>query len=307
MLMLILVFILCHVLPAMADGDVRATMSSSGNLKIIGDNRGNQIMVTHNGSGKIRVEGMPGTTVNDGVEGWDFPDTYSETISGKLDIILKGGDNYVEIKDIAVTGSLQLKFGHGDNTIGIFNTTVLDDALLRMGHGDNFIAIAGDTWIDDKLTINTSKGNDGIEIAECVYIYGKTMIKTHSGHDVINLRGDYFGPLTLDAGSDNDELYISQYTNGNRVKIFLGNDDDMILFASTASLTGRVTINGGKGDDTIIYDDLAIVFLPTKASKFIENSTVQPDADDEPVTITEQMVQDYTVRGGDPADISCPE
>jgi hypothetical protein len=303
--MLSLAFVLAHALPAMADGDVRATMLRNGNLKIIGDHQNNQILVTYNGTDNIRVEGMLGTTVNGGVGGTDFPSTGNKIIDGKLDINLKGGDNYVEIKDITVTRSLLLRLTHGDNTIGIFNTTVLDDASLKMGNGDNFIAISGDTWIDDKLTINTGNGNDRIEIAECVNIDGKTMIKTQSGDDVINLKGAYLGPLTLDTGRGIDQLYISQYSNDKRVNILLGNDDDMILFASTASLTGTIRINGGRGDnDTLIQDNDQPTDFPATA-RFIENVSVDA-ADDVPVAITAQMVLEYIVRGGDGADISCP-
>ncbi|SPD74010.1 exported hypothetical protein [uncultured Desulfobacterium sp.] len=307
MLMLMLVFVLWHVLPAMADGNVRATMSSSGNLKITGDKRSNQIVVTNNGIGDIRVEGMSGTTVNGGNGGVDFAITTSNTLEGKLDIILKGGDNYVEIRDITVIKKMQLKCGHGDNTIGIFNATLVDDVSLNTGHGNDFIVLAGDTLIAEKLAIKTSGGDDSIEIAECASNYGKTIIKTNSGNDLINLQGYYLGRLALDTGKGIDELYISQYINVNRVKIFLGRDDDKILFASTANLTGTVTINGGKGDnDRIVQDDgLSTDFY--LMSKFIENSAVETDADNEPAVITSQMVLDYTARGGDPLDISCPE
>jgi hypothetical protein len=310
MLIIILGFTLYYALPAMADGDVQATMSSSGNLKIIGDDNSNQIIVTNNGSGNIRVEGID-TTINGETGATDFTSTTGDVVDGKLDINLKRGDNYVEIDDIAVTRNLQLKFAHGDNTIGIFNTTVSGNASLRTGNGDNFIAIAGavgGTWINNKLTIKTGKGDDKIEITECVAVGGKTEIKTLSGNDVINLRGNYFGPLTLDTGKGNDNLYISQYINSNRVNILLGNDDDMILFASTSNLMGQVTINGGKGVDFLIRDrDLTVSFLPITKSISVDGSQ---EVDDQPDTITtDVMIPEYSslVRGGDPADISCPE
>jgi uncharacterized protein YcfJ len=306
MLMVVLGFTLCHALPAMADGDVRAFMTNSGNLKIIGDNKSNQIKVTNNGSGNIRVEGI-GTTINDEAGVTDFTSTSGDVVNGKLDINLKRGNNQVEIDDIAVTRNLQLKFAHGDNTIGIFNTTVSGNASLKMGNGDNFIAIAGaveGTWINNKLTIKTGKGADKIEITDCVAVGGKSVVKTLSGDDLINLRGDFFGPLTLDTGKGNDNLYISQYTNSNRVNILLGNDDDVILIASTSSLMGRVTINGGKGADFLTRDnDLTGFFIPITKSISIDASQ---DVDDRPDEITARMVQDYNVRGGDPADISCP-
>lgn len=305
MLMVILGVTLCHILPAMADGDVKADLTNSGNLKIIGDKQSNQIRVTNNGLGNIRVEGINGTTVNGGLGGTDLPGTSSDTISGKLDVNLKGGDNYVEIDDIAITRSLQLKFDHGDNTIGIFDTPVLGDALLRMGNGDNFITIAGVTLINNKLTVNTGNGNDSIEIAECVSVGGKTMIKTQSGDDVINLRGTYLGPLTVDTGKDNDVFYISKFTDNNNVDLKLGNGVDTILFASTASLTGRVTIKGDKGTDTLIQDDgVSGSFDPT--TKSIENTHVDAAADEVPDAITLQMFVEYTSRGGNSANIACP-
>ncbi len=52
----------------MAAGDVSAELTSKGDLKIKGSNDSNQIMVTNDGFGNIRVEGMAptGTTVNGG-------------------------------------------------------------------------------------------------------------------------------------------------------------------------------------------------------------------------------------------------
>lgn len=64
-----------------AAGNVTATLSSKGQLKINGTGDDNQIRVTNDGVGNILVVGMPstGTTIN-GLAQWVFEETNHNTL-----------------------------------------------------------------------------------------------------------------------------------------------------------------------------------------------------------------------------------
>jgi hypothetical protein len=290
-------------LPAMAAGDVSAVLTGKGDLKIKGSNDSNQIIVTNNGSGNVRVAGMElsGTTVNGGSE-WTFPETNSNTVPGKLDIDLGDGNNYLEIDDIKVLGDLKIKTRNGDDTIGIFDTDLFDDLSIKMGNGNNLAAIV-DVTVVDKLDIKTGSGSDWIGIAVCVTNFGKAKLKTGSGSDKVLLEGTYTDKLKLDGGKGADQVFVNKHESVDDLNIKLGNDDDAIVVTSSATFAGAVKLNGGNGVDDQIEDPDA--FFDPK-SKSIENLIVDDAADAMPDAILAEMTVGYVGRGGDAADIACP-
>ncbi len=347
--MVILGLIVFNTQTVLADGNVQVRLTGNGSLKIIGDNEDNRIRVTNNGSGIIRVVPIDGTTINEGPDGTDISGTTSNTIQGQLSINLRGGDNTLEIDEIAVNQDLKIIMKQGDNTldlsnaaignnvsirmgagnnfiridnilvnqqlgigltngqntIGLFNTIVSDDVSLETGTGNDLVALAGDTSIADRLNINTSDGNDRIEIAECVTVSGRTDIQSKAGDDIVDLRGIYFDSLKLNTGTGTDELYISDYTNSNRLNIKLGNDNDIIeIVAASASFGGRITINGGSGNnDHLIRDTLP---SPAPRIRNIESTdTLDLGTDILPSDIRDEFIDLYVIQGGDALDISC--
>jgi hypothetical protein len=299
----ILALILCFALPAMAAGDVWAELSKKGDLKITGSNEGNQIMVTNDGAGNVRVVGMPatGTTVRGGTE-WTFLETDANTVAGKLDINLKKGDNYLEIDGIDVVGDLKIKLGNGDGTIGIFDADFFDDVSVKMGKGTNLAAVVN-VSIGDKLSLKGSSGNDAVAIADCVTTVGKSKIKTSSGDDVFLLQGNYTGALKFDSGKDMDDLYITRFDGFDDVSIKLGGDDDGIWVASTASFFDSVKVNGAQGTDT---QTVAPTTPPNAKTKSIETFLTDPATDTVCDDIATALTTEYVARGGDASDISCP-
>lgn len=297
------VLALCLPLPATAAGDVWAELSKKGDLKITGTGDGNQIMVTNDGFGNVRVVGMPGTgTTVRGAAEFSFFETDTNTVSGRLDINLGDGNNYLEIDDINVQGDLKIKLGGGNGTIGIFDATLFDDVSLKLGNGSNLVAVSR-VSIVDKLDVKGSSESDTVAIADCVASGGKSKIKTGSGDDVVLLQGSYSDSLKLDTGKGGDQLYVTRYENFDDAGIKLGSDDDGILVASTVVFSGAVKLNGAKGTDT---QTLAPTTLFNAKTKGIEVFDVDATADVIPENIAAAMSAEYAARGGDPADIPCP-
>jgi len=297
------VLTLCFPLPAMAGGDVWAELSRNGNLKITGTDDSNQIMVTNDGFGNVRLVGMPGTgTTVRGFSEWTFYETSHNAVAGKLDINLKNGNNYVEIDDISVKGDLKIKLGAGDDTIGIFDAIFFDDVSIKLGDGNNLVGVVR-VAVVDKMSVRGSSGSDVVAVAVCVGVGGKTTIKTGSGFDIVLLQGGYTGALKLDTGKGEDQLYISRYNNFRNVSINLGSDDDGIWVASTAVFPVTVKLSGANGTDTQTVAPTTIFSPKTKSvESFVEDPNTDAIADNISAAITTQ----YVARGGDPADVPCP-
>lgn len=290
--------------PALAAGNVWAELSKKGDLKITGTDDSNQIMVTNDGFGNVRVVGMPstGTTVRGAAE-WVFLETNFDTVDGKLHIDLKDGNNYVEIDDINVGGDLKIKMRDGDDTIGIFGTDLSDSISMKLGDGSNLAAIVDGT-IADKLNVKSTSGSDSIAIASCVQVGGKTKIKTGSGGDRVLLEGTYLDKLKLDAGKGSDQFFFNLLSSPGNVSIKLGSENDGIVVASSAVFSGVVKLNGASGEDDVQIVHPATLF--DAKTKGIERFLVDPAADAMPGAISSEMSVAYIGRGGDPADISCP-
>ena len=199
---------LCLALPAMAAGDVWAELSKKGDLKITGTDEGNQIMVTNDGFGNVRVVGMPatGTTVRGGAE-WTFLETDANTVAGKLEINLKNGDNYLEIDGIDVAGDLKIKLGNGDGTIGVFDADFFDDVSFKMGKGTNLVTVVN-VSVGDKLSLKLGGDADGIWVASTASFFDSVKISGGQGTDTQTVAPT----TTLNAKTKSIETFLTDPT-----------------------------------------------------------------------------------------------
>ena len=108
--------------------------------------------------------------------------------------------------------------------------------------------------------------------------------------------------LKMDSGKNSDAIYLTRYDNAAHASIKLGSDNDNIIVASTAQLTGTVKLNGGTGSDVQTVASGAYFFPILKG---MEGLTMSDAADAVCDSAIADLISDYIGRGGDPADLPC--
>lgn len=287
----------------MLAGDVTAVMTSAGTLRITGSNEANQIIITDDGFGHIDVRGKAGsgTTVN-GALVHGFLNTTNGEVARDLIINMRGGDDFVEIDDIAIVRNTRLNMGSGNDTVGMFDTGTRGNLRVSLGTGDDLVGFSRTTQ-ENNVRINGGAGVDTVGIAHCFSVNGRTNINTGSGGDAILLQGEFDKPVVVSAGSGEDFVRTNRMTVHDRVRFQLGGGDDELVVGSIwASFEPfDLTVVGGAGFDTLVKHPTA----PTFTERTIDAGLVNPGADlivNDAVAAVSLL---YVFRGGDPTDLPC--
>ena len=193
-------------------------------------------------------------------------DNHSDKVTVKAD----GGT-----ADITSAGSnVSIKTGGGDDSIGISgeNENGISNVTIDAGDGNNCIGISAGTEVNSSIlngenfNVKTGAGIDIISICNV----DKARVNTGDGNDSIDIAGS--GRSTIDAGDGDNNIEIALYgyeatdlnvrsgagvdsilghgLRGTSVDAGAGNDTIRVIEKSR-----RFTLNGGAGDDTIVFDD----------------------------------------------------
>ncbi len=267
-------------------GDVNVVLSGN-NLTITGDDLDNTIKITQvNATNTIHVEGVGTNVLLNGAGAAAFQDvTIADFSKLQIKIVSNSGADDVQVGqfvgDQVTAAKLTIDTGAGVDSVHVLNTKVdgnssftlgknsevehdvLDaeecvfngDVKVRSGDGDDDVFFQSNTSVDGKLDIDTFKGNDFVVVQNGTY--RPVSIKLGEGNDkatVQNLTVSQ-GKLTISAGkgSDND-IIVSNVVANQEVAISLGQSDsaaDTNKFTSTGLTTGKLSVKGGKGADTV--------------------------------------------------------
>ncbi|WP_019905108.1 hypothetical protein [Methylobacterium sp. 77] len=218
-------------------------------------------------------------TVVRGSQGNDtFADITSST-AGTFAVALNGGTNSVESITSDTASSVRVTGGSGADTIdyiealavsinlGSGNDT-LDHVDLEGAAASNVVLGAGNDaatihmFDAGSVTVDGGAGRDSIVIDQFGQSTGNVTIASGDGSDVINV--DMFqGALSIDAGANSDQVYITSIATGVNNSVQMGANSDLLDISDiTPDLLSTVlsptfdTFDGGTGDgtDRIVVD-----------------------------------------------------
>lgn len=110
-------------------GSVTATMTPHGDLIVLGDRAANVLEMTPTGEGTLALSGESGTTVN-GQARITLPLTPRH-----VRITLGGGDDTLQVHDLAVAGALTVHGGTGSDRLHLWRLTIDGQLRIRGGRG----------------------------------------------------------------------------------------------------------------------------------------------------------------------------
>jgi len=205
------------------DGNVTATVSEGGDLKINGDRLGNDITIGAGiGAGQYHVTGNDGTTVN----GLLF--VVVENVSDDFKIDMRGGDDRVEMSHLTVPDKLKIKTRWGADVV------TLDDVIVQ--GVTNFSG----GYRDDELTVLSSD------------FYRHVKFEGGRGADWFYSEGSHFHSTVRASGSrgHGDHVEFRNSTFDGWLAVYLGAGGDFFTLDTCPTNAGG-RANGGWGWDTV--------------------------------------------------------
>jgi hypothetical protein len=143
-------------------GNVTATVTTSGNLTVVGDAKGNEILIQSTSSGALQVSSLDGTTT---INGGSSPFT-ATGVTGNVAVFMKQGADVVDVGGSGLLtnlpGNLFVDTGSGNDTVAVENASVTGSIALFGGAGN------------DTLTVGSSSSEAPVTVGGSVYIVGGT-------------------------------------------------------------------------------------------------------------------------------------
>lgn len=238
---------------------------SAGDLVINGDAANDQIQLTRQTNGAIRVQGLNGATVN----GYSYVDRF---FSDDLFINLGNGANAVTLGSAnggITADDVNITTGSGLDNIIIYKLTAKDDIVISAGAHNDYIYM--NNVVARNLTADA--GDNGISV------YGKAghdrldMYNTSSAMDInvlmddansTGLWNDVINASNVSATDDiylydwggNDKMNLRSMRAGDYLYAYLGEGNDYLYLVDSNSRIN--SLHGGGGRDTLrYYNDFA--------------------------------------------------
>ena len=287
---------------AMLAGNVRATLTSGGDVRINGDSADNQIVVIPLFSGEIRISGQSGTTIN-GQNQVLLP-TNEPAIADDLVIRMRGGNDRVEILTLDVHGDIQINMGSGHDTLGIVDVVAANDLSINTGSGDDLVSYVRGWVAGGHFRVVTGSGNDQVFYPQCTAAAGPVTFNMGSGDDTLFVAGQISDRLVASLGSGDDLVAFGDMGNlaVDEARVNLGGGDDTIA-CSSGSVLEEARFVGGGGEDSARFDANAFVVATDAGIEQVSHDDVVANA---MVNFSFQAFQiEYLNRGGSPFVISC--
>ena len=245
----------------MLAGNVVATVTASGDLRISGDNASNHIHIKAQ-VGAIRIEGKDGTLVNGQSAVLMFG------VQDDIFISMRGGNDAVQIRGIVVRSDMIIRTSSGDDTVIVLDTQVQNDLEIFTESGNDIVAI-GTPDVREDLIVVTSSGNDQV-IWNSGQVAVDAVFNLGAGNDRLELGEDCTvgEELDIQASGGNDFVGLGPddvNLNGPADILLGGGDDQLVLDESNFFSSARILGNGGSRD-TLRIDPA--VSVPTNPAQF---------------------------------------
>jgi hypothetical protein len=209
---------------AMLAGDVVVEIVAD-DLFVTGDGASNEFNILLDESENVVVEGINGTEiVFDGKSAERH--VVTSTLDRDLIIDTGGGDDVVDISDIAVVRSLRVLMRNGTDRLTVNDTSVAEHFSVNGGGGSDLIGltntfVGGGTNINGgregdlikldnhiavvSINVNGSEGNDNVEMIEVMATAANVSVRLDEGADQLTTTQVMIDSLAFEAGSGNDQ------------------------------------------------------------------------------------------------------
>ncbi len=242
---------------------------SGGNLSVTGDGLDNTIEVTAAG-GNVIVRGLNNTTINGSTTAFiavsnstaipgsvsigtgDGNDTvmFSRNVSvGGLTTVDGGaGNDSIGSTGATFQGGVQIHGRRGNDSISLSNTTVAGLLWIKTKTGDDIVSLDGVT-VNGRLKIKSGKGNDNV-VLNNVTVSDKTSIHTEANNDIVAVRNSTLnGHVKIRTRQNEDMVVLEGNTFRSTTHINTGRNIDNVLIRQVNTFTGRLSVNGGDGQE----------------------------------------------------------
>jgi hypothetical protein len=250
-----------------------ATSKASGGSVTLSLEDDDQVIITQEGEGEIRVTGLDGTKV-DGEDFVVLPLTKNltlrgdkkasvsvamdaVTVPGALAFQADGQENHLGIASSAIAGKVQFTGKAGTNHLAITDTTVGRDVQVNCGKDDDMVVVT-DSTIEGSLKSDTGFGDDNVQLTS-VSVQGSVSLKGNKGDDTLVIAGTPTVPvigknLAVDGGQDADTVVIENAIvhGGVSLKKQIG-DSEMRL--QNVMVDGKTQVTQAKGEHLLELRD----------------------------------------------------
>jgi hypothetical protein len=236
-------------------------------LEVVGDNLGNNVVISQSLAGAITVSGQNGTLIN-GLPSVRFAQGLGLE---KFDVRMEGGEDRVTINRVNVAGDLNVDLGlnvAGRDTLSISNSTFQGNVFAYGGRDLDTINMTGSTVFGDAIidlaegsgrstlnasTIQGSLTLVGGEGADVFNSNGLTVglalnVDAKQGNDVVNYANGsaQIANFNMDAGAD--RVTVSNYSTMEDFNVDAGDQNDIVTLTGIAS-SKNLLVNLGSGND----------------------------------------------------------
>ena len=262
-------------------GDVAGVVNND-NLKLTGDDLGNEILVQQVNATQFRVTGLNGTTINgQAVQDFNFN-------GNSLDIRLNGGNDLLEIDDFngadLNVDKLSIDLGEGNDIADLddFNVNGTNTTNIKLGAGnqnERDVLILQDANFGGNSKIQTGGGDDGV-VLDDTNIAGNLEIDTAAGDDIVEISDLKAENLKVKLGDGTiDRLDVFRCEFANKMSVDGGNGDDAVhmdkvkaveftvdfrqgssdLQVEDTDVSGRLQAKGGDGNNAVGMNDVTAI------------------------------------------------
>lgn len=239
----------------MLAGDV-AVQVVNGNLNILGDDMGNNIVITAGEeAGTYVITGRDGTTINAASSDGDPVNQITvEGVTRNVRIAMGDGDDAVRIRDASFRGNVSVATGAGEDTVLIGlpgdASGAEDDpveSIADVADGDPSVHIGR------SLRIATGNDSDLVRV-DSLAVRGNVAIATGLGDDTVRIgRPDATEEPSAAVEDDTTTTDRPTVRVGNAIRLSLGaGEDTASILDSRARL---LNVSGGADSDSIAVDD----------------------------------------------------
>lgn len=230
-------------------GNVTVSVTSAGNMNVVGDSKGNEILIQSTSTGALQVSSLDGTTT---INGSSSPFT-SSAVTGNVAVFMKQGADVVDVGSTGMLTTLPknlfIDTGSGSDTVAIENASIGGSVAIFGGAGS------------DTFTVGSSSSEAAVSIGGSLYIVGGS----GSGNTI----------AVFDANIT-DNLMI--FSSGADDQIQVGFDAGLGIIGETApahvSVGGNLDIRTPNGDHCYSQggifgrDDLGALFTAFGSGSF---------------------------------------
>ncbi len=246
-------------------GVVSVSVSSAGDVSIVGDNADNEVYVAVN-AGTISVVGLNGTSIKAGNQTATEATVPRPASIRDLKVSLKGGDDVLNValwSAVIVDRHISVDTGSGDDLVAITSENsrlvrVRGDVNINTGNGSDAVAIVDNVKVGQASTpteVRAIANDSRTRLSQVIRVGNDININTGDNDDAVLLGGvEAFRDINIQSGFGNgDVLGVSNVRAGRNMKLTWGDANAL----RNVTVAGKLSVDSGTGDDSFLVENLA--------------------------------------------------